>query len=152
MIRQTAAEIEAAHRARVELLRRREDLVRHITRIGAIIEERNEHQRLMLLEGRRPTRNWKEKQEPVFRESLRRAHLELGETEQELENYPTCRCGALTRDGGVCQRPAVEGRRRCPLHGGKSTGPKTREGREAIAAANRARTQASPSAEPQSTS
>ncbi|MFL6816241.1 MAG: HGGxSTG domain-containing protein [Bradyrhizobium sp.] len=32
------------------------------------------------------------------------------------------RCGAKTRAGGACQRPVVQGRRRCRLHGGLSPG------------------------------
>ncbi|MGA8696874.1 MAG: HGGxSTG domain-containing protein [Xanthobacteraceae bacterium] len=32
------------------------------------------------------------------------------------------RCGAKTRAGTPCQRPAIRGRRRCRLHGGLSTG------------------------------
>jgi hypothetical protein len=32
------------------------------------------------------------------------------------------RCGALTRVGAECQRPAIRGRRRCRLHGGLSPG------------------------------
>jgi hypothetical protein len=32
------------------------------------------------------------------------------------------RCGARTRAGGVCQRPAIRGRTRCRLHGGLSPG------------------------------
>ncbi len=32
------------------------------------------------------------------------------------------RCGAMTRAGTPCQRPATRGRRRCRLHGGASTG------------------------------
>lgn len=34
------------------------------------------------------------------------------------------KCGATTRKGGKCQREALPGKRRCALHGGKSTGPK----------------------------
>jgi hypothetical protein len=34
-----------------------------------------------------------------------------------------------------CQRPATKGRRVCKLHGGKSTGPRTAEGRQRCAAA-----------------
>lgn len=37
------------------------------------------------------------------------------------------RCGARTRKGGLCQQPAMANGR-CRLHGGKSTGPRTREG------------------------
>jgi hypothetical protein len=32
------------------------------------------------------------------------------------------RCGARTRAGTACQRPALRGRRRCRLHGGLSPG------------------------------
>ena len=38
-------------------------------------------------------------------------------------------CGAKTRKGTPCARRAVEGKARCPNHGGLSTGPKTPEGR-----------------------
>lgn len=51
-------------------------------------------------------------------------------------------CGAKTRAGGTCQARAVPGKRRCRLHGGASTGPKTKEGRERIAEANRKRVSA----------
>ncbi len=33
------------------------------------------------------------------------------------------RCLARNRRGSPCQAPAVKGRRRCRLHGGKSSGP-----------------------------
>ena len=37
------------------------------------------------------------------------------------------RCGARTRAGGACQCPAIRDRKRCRLHGGRSTGaPKGR--------------------------
>ena len=48
-------------------------------------------------------------------------------------------CGARTRSGTPCKCRALDGKKRCALHGGKSTGPKTEAGRAAIAAANRAR-------------
>jgi hypothetical protein len=38
------------------------------------------------------------------------------------------RCGARTRRGTACQCPAIRGRRRCRLHGGLSTGPRTLKG------------------------
>jgi hypothetical protein len=38
------------------------------------------------------------------------------------------RCGALTRRQTACQCPAIRNRRRCRLHGGMSTGPKTAAG------------------------
>ncbi len=39
-------------------------------------------------------------------------------------------CGARTRQARPCRRPALRGRRRCRLHGGLSTGPRTAEGLE----------------------
>lgn len=39
------------------------------------------------------------------------------------------RCGALTRGGKRCGAWPVCGSRRCRMHGGASTGPKTAEGR-----------------------
>jgi hypothetical protein len=49
------------------------------------------------------------------------------------------RCGAKTRAGAPCLMRPVAGKRRCRLHGGLSTGPKTPEGRAQIAAAQRRR-------------
>lgn len=46
------------------------------------------------------------------------------------------RCGAMTRAGTPCKRAAVRGGTRCPLHGGRSTGPRTPEGRERARLAN----------------
>jgi hypothetical protein len=43
-------------------------------------------------------------------------------------------CGALTRGKTVCQGPAMKNGR-CRMHGGKSTGPRTAEGRQRVAAA-----------------
>ena len=51
-------------------------------------------------------------------------------------NWPGQRCGAKTRRGTACRRPASKRNGRCRLHGGQSTGPKTAEGRAKIAAAN----------------
>ena len=46
------------------------------------------------------------------------------------------RCGAKTRAGTPCQNPAIKDRNRCKLHGGKSTGPRTPEGKARVVAAN----------------
>src|SRR5215218_10892402 len=45
------------------------------------------------------------------------------------------RCGAKRRDHKSCQSPAMRNGR-CRMHGGKSTGPKTKEGIERLRAAN----------------
>lgn len=43
-------------------------------------------------------------------------------------NWPGVACGAKTRSGQPCKCPAVRGKARCRLHGGRSTGAKTPEG------------------------
>lgn len=48
-------------------------------------------------------------------------------------------CGARTRAGGECAMRVEPGRHRCRLHGGRSTGPKTAEGKALVAEAQRAR-------------
>lgn len=55
-------------------------------------------------------------------------------------------CNAKTRRNTLCQAPPVWNKNtdkpvngRCKLHGGKSTGPKTEAGREAIRQSNRRR-------------
>ena len=48
-------------------------------------------------------------------------------------------CGAQTRTGRPCRMPPEPGRTRCKFHGGKSTGPRTPEGRATIAEAQRKR-------------
>ncbi len=45
------------------------------------------------------------------------------------------RCKAKTRAGTPCRRFPVKGKRRCRLHGGCSTGPRTAEGRARCAEA-----------------
>lgn len=48
-------------------------------------------------------------------------------------------CGAKTRAGHPCGQKSEPGKRRCKWHGGKSTGPKTPEGKARIAEAQRQR-------------
>lgn len=48
-------------------------------------------------------------------------------------------CGAKTRPGHPCRNKSEPGRRRCKFHGGKSTGPKTADGRARISSAQKAR-------------
>jgi hypothetical protein len=45
------------------------------------------------------------------------------------------RCGARTRAGCPCRAPAIHGRARCRMHGGRSTGPRTPEGLARLRAA-----------------
>jgi transcriptional regulator with XRE-family HTH domain len=46
-------------------------------------------------------------------------------------------CAARTRNGTECRRSPVPGKRRCKLHGGRSTGPTTEEGRRRCSEAAR---------------
>ena len=39
-------------------------------------------------------------------------------------DWPGRRCGAKTRRGTACLKPALIGKNRCQLHGGKNTGVK----------------------------
>ena len=48
-----------------------------------------------------------------------------------MPNY----CKARTRSGGRCHRFAVRGKKRCDMHGGKATGPRTLEGKARVVAA-----------------
>ncbi|WP_282025582.1 helix-turn-helix domain-containing protein [Limimaricola cinnabarinus] len=48
-------------------------------------------------------------------------------------------CGAMTRKGLPCRLKSEPGRKRCKFHGGRSTGPRTAEGRARIAEAQRRR-------------
>ena len=48
-------------------------------------------------------------------------------------------CNAKTRKGTDCRNLSEAGRRRCKFHGGMSTGPRTAEGRQRIADAQKRR-------------
>ena len=60
------------------------------------------------------------------------ALIEAGMATRFGADWPGRRCGAKTRAGGACQNPAIGGRTRCKLHGGKSTGPTTVKGQEKV--------------------
>ena len=60
----------------------------------------------------------------------------IGQATRFGSGWPGQRCAAKTRSGTPCQKPALRGKARCQLHGGKSTGPRTEAGRARIAAAH----------------
>lgn len=62
-------------------------------------------------------------------------HTERNACEQNVGK----RCAAKTRSGSLCQAKRVPGRKRCRMHGGMSTGPKTELGRQRIAEAQKKR-------------
>lgn len=68
------------------------------------------------------------------RPELRRGRLKNGNPSGDYMKAP--RCGAKNRRGKPCQCPAVRGKRRCRLHGGKSTGAKTLAGIQRIRGAH----------------
>ena len=51
-------------------------------------------------------------------------------------DWPGKRCGAKTRAGGICPKPAYKDSGRCHNHGGASTGPRTKEGRQRVSEAH----------------
>jgi hypothetical protein len=65
---------------------------------------------------------------------LTKGNVTIGLETRFGPDWPGVRCGARTKAGGECQRPAVKRTGRCSRHGGKSTGPRTQAGRGKIAA------------------
>lgn len=64
-----------------------------------------------------------------------RLRAEVHALRAEVRAIERAPCGARCRDGHACRAPRVSGARRCKLHGGKSTGARTPEGRERCRAA-----------------
>ena len=59
---------------------------------------------------------------------LTNGNVSIGKYWRFGPDYPGPRCGARTRQGTPCQRPAYKHNHRCRLHGGTSTGPRTKAG------------------------
>ena len=66
----------------------------------------------------------------------RKKLIDAGRDTRLGPHWPGQRCRAKTRKGTPCQNPVVTGRSRCRMHGGKSTGPRTAEGKARAAAAH----------------
>ena len=62
--------------------------------------------------------------------------IEAGKATRLGAHWPGQRCLAKTRQGTPCQNPVVADRNRCRMHGGKSTGPRTAEGKARSIAAH----------------
>lgn len=64
--------------------------------------------------------------------------VKQSETLTTLGGRIRCRqCSAKSKRTGVqCRAPAIKGKTKCKTHGGKSTGPRTPEGKARIAAAH----------------
>jgi len=72
----------------------------------------------------------------------RRIETELARIQARQDKVNATRrviCGAKTRKGAPCRMKSEPGKKRCKFHGGKSTGPRTRVGRQRIAEAQRRR-------------
>jgi transcriptional regulator with XRE-family HTH domain len=61
--------------------------------------------------------------------------------EYQPEPEPKTRCNARTRNSKPCLSWPIAGKKRCKLHGGMSTGPRTETGRAAISKAQKQRWQ-----------
>ena len=64
------------------------------------------------------------------------ALVEAGKATRFGPQWPGQRCLAKTRRATLCQKAAITERNRCRLHGGRSTGPRTAEGKARVVAAN----------------
>lgn len=62
--------------------------------------------------------------------------LEAGKGTRFGADWPGQRCLAKTRQGTACKNPVVTDRSRCRMHGGRSMGPITPEGKARAAAAH----------------
>ena len=59
-------------------------------------------------------------------------NCDIGQATRFGPHWPGKRCGAKTRAGGICPKPAYKDSGRCHNHGGASTGPRTKEGRQRV--------------------
>jgi len=64
----------------------------------------------------------------------RQKFIEAGRDTQLGPQWPGQRCLAKTRQGTACKNPVVTDRSRCRMHGGRSMGPITPEGKARVAA------------------
>jgi hypothetical protein len=64
---------------------------------------------------------------------IAKGNVKIGLETRFGPDWPGIRCGAKTKKGGSCQRPAVKRTGKCTRHGGKSTGPRTQAGRDKLA-------------------
>ncbi len=55
----------------------------------------------------------------------------VAEASRIIAAHDRLKCGARTRKGTPCRAPGNGAGGRCKLHGGKSTGPRTKKGKEA---------------------
>jgi len=62
-------------------------------------------------------------------------NLKSGVPWQFGPTWPGQHCRARTRRGTACQKPALKGKTRCQLHGGKATGTRTIAGLQRLSAA-----------------
>ena len=67
--------------------------------------------------------------------TLANFNLKKGIPWQFGSSWPGQRCGARTRRGSACLKPALKGKARCQLHGGKATGARTIAGLQRLSAA-----------------
>lgn len=67
---------------------------------------------------------------PLLARTMNRGWLKHGNTPGDPSKARRCGARARTRGNQPCRAPAIKGKRRCRMHGGRSTGPQTLEGCE----------------------
>ena len=63
-------------------------------------------------------------------------NCDIGRATRFGPDWPGKRRRTLTKTGGVCPKPAYKDSGRCHNHGGASTGPRTKEGRQRVSEAH----------------
>jgi len=77
--------------------------------------------------------------DPWFQARFKVEMERIAERDREKASKRRVRCCAKTRKGTPCKNMSEPGKQRCKFHGGMSTGPKSFEGKEKIAEAQRKR-------------
>lgn len=83
--------------------------------------------------------SWQQRMEAQIEATIAAAMADQRSREAAMKARRRIVCGARTRKGGACLNKSEPGKQRCKFHGGKSTGPKTAEGKARIAEAQRMR-------------
>lgn len=102
---------------------------------GLVVAHRRALEFAAYFRAQRPLRAWHRTLAKAHTGDAASIAVRLDATRRALALLRPSTCGARCRDGHACRAPRVRDRRRCKLHGGLSTGPRTDEGRARALAA-----------------